>query len=96
MYYKLVNDNRRRRAVIHTARRRLIRSFFCFTKTTPIYLKKLDTPRLARGSTVTFAKNRCIKTNYRKSVSSFFGLSRIALRQSFLNGQIPYYRISSW
>jgi len=52
--------------------------------------------RLPRNSSPTRLKNRCALTGRARSFYRRFGISRIALRDLALKGQIPGVRKASW
>lgn len=52
--------------------------------------------RLPRNSSATRLKNRCSITGRARSFYRRFGISRIALRELALLGQIPGVRKASW
>ena len=52
--------------------------------------------RLPRNSSPTRIKNRCAITGRARSFYRRFGISRIALRELALKGQIPGVRKASW
>jgi small subunit ribosomal protein S14 len=52
--------------------------------------------RLPRNSSPTRIKNRCALTGRARSFYRRFGISRIALRELALKGQIPGVRKASW
>ena len=52
--------------------------------------------KLSKNSSVTRIKNRCILTGRARSVSRFFKLSRIQLRQLASEGLLPGLSKASW
>jgi small subunit ribosomal protein S14 len=52
--------------------------------------------RLPRNSSPTRIKNRCAMTGRARGFYRRFGISRIALRELALKGQIPGVRKASW
>ena len=52
--------------------------------------------KLPRNSAAVRIRNRCSMTGRSRGYESFFGLSRMALRDMALNGLIPGVRKASW
>jgi small subunit ribosomal protein S14 len=52
--------------------------------------------RLPRNSAAVRVRNRCAMTGRPRGYESFFGLSRIALREMALAGLLPGVRKASW
>ena len=52
--------------------------------------------KLPRNSSRIRIRNRCSMTGRPRGVESYFGLSRIALRDMALNGLLPGVRKASW
>lgn len=52
--------------------------------------------KLPRNSAAVRIRNRCAMTGRSRGYESFFGLSRMALREMALNGFIPGVRKASW
>jgi small subunit ribosomal protein S14 len=95
-----VNRDNRRRALIdkHAKRRAELRKVL--RSTTASIEEKIEAQhafaKLPRNSCPTRKNNRCALTGRSKAYYKKFGISRIALRELALRGQLPGVRKSSW
>lgn len=92
-------DNRRRELIDKYAKRRMeLRKVL--RSVSASFEEKLEAQqafaRLPRNSCPTRKNNRCALTGRSKAYYKKFGISRIALRELALRGQLPGVRKSSW
>jgi small subunit ribosomal protein S14 len=92
------NEKRKKLAARYAQRRRELVAVIKNPASTPeqrlAAYEKLR--RLPRNSTAVRVRNRCSMTGRPRGYESFFGLSRIALREMALAGLLPGVRKASW
>ena len=92
------NERRKKLSAKYFVRRQELVAIVKSPKTTPeeraVAYAKLR--KLPRNSAPIRIRNRCSMSGRPRGVESFFGLSRIALRDMALSGLLPGVRKASW
>jgi len=92
------NEKRKVLSARHAVKRRELRAIILNPKTTDEARATAYRAirKLPRDSSPTRIRNRCQMSGRPRGVESFFGLSRIALRDMALFGLLPGVRKASW
>lgn len=92
------NERRKQLSTKHLVKRRELRAVVKNPRTTDDQRSAAYAAlrRMPRDSSATRVRNRCQVTGRARGYESFFGLSRIALREMALMGLLPGVRKSSW
>lgn len=92
------NNKRKRRVAIWAARRKSAKTIINNPKSTPeeVDAAVLKLQKMPRDGSPIRVRNRCSQTGRSRGYLRKFGVSRIALRELALEGQIPGVVKSSW
>ena len=96
---KVVKNEKRKKMVMHYAERRLaLKKIINNPESTPEQVDEaqMKLQKLPRNSSPIRVRNRCSQTGRTRGYLRKFGVSRIALRELALEGQIPGVVKSSW
>lgn len=96
---KIVKNEKRKKIVKrYSAKRKMLKAIINSPKSTPEAVDEaiMKLQKLPRDASPIRVKNRCSQTGRPRGYLRKFGVSRIALRELALQGQIPGVVKSSW
>lgn len=96
---KVVNNNRRKEIVkLYAERRAVAKKIINNPRSTPeeVDAAVIKLQKMPRDASPSRVRNRCSQTGRSRGFLRKFGVSRIALRELALQGQIPGVVKSSW
>jgi small subunit ribosomal protein S14 len=92
------NNNRKRMVALYATRRKELKKIINNPRSTPeeVDAAVVKLQKLPRDASPIRVRNRCSQTGRSRGYLRKFGISRIALRELALEGQIPGVVKSSW